>query len=249
MKPLVKVDWLRVALGITAALICMGYVVATGSVSTNLILNPSVEIGETGAIKPNYWFPSENGTLWSTDHARTGSRSLRINVNNASAEWKSKATIIHAGYTYQIRGFVRGEVAAAQFSLTVRWFYDTEGFDLISENKISIPIGNYSQWLPLGNAFTAPNGAKSCTIAFEAVNGSGDIYGDNFEVRQTESLTKFFNSMSIALVVYIISYYIIKRKFILTVEKPQKLATTGIGIYFISWLVFWILLYTIIAVA
>jgi len=63
-------------------------------------------------------------------------------------------------------------------------------------------------------------------------------------------LTAFFNSMSIAIIVYIISYYIfIKPKFMLSVDKPQKLFTTGIGIYFISWLVFWILLYTIIAVA
>jgi hypothetical protein len=60
-------------------------------------------------------------------------------------------------------------------------------------------------------------------------------------------LNAFFNSLSLALIVYIISYYIIKRKFILEVEKPQKLASTGIGIYFISWIVFWVLLYTIIA--
>jgi hypothetical protein len=60
-------------------------------------------------------------------------------------------------------------------------------------------------------------------------------------------LNTFFNSLSIALIVYIISYYIIKRRFILKVEKPQKLASTGIGIYFTSWLVIWVLLYTIIA--
>jgi hypothetical protein len=60
-------------------------------------------------------------------------------------------------------------------------------------------------------------------------------------------INTFFNSLSIALVVYIISYYIIKRKFLLKVEKPQKLASTGIGIYFTSWLVFWVLLYTLIA--
>jgi len=60
-------------------------------------------------------------------------------------------------------------------------------------------------------------------------------------------LNTFFNSLSIALIVYIISYYIIKRKFLSKVEKPQKLASTGIGIYFISWMVFWVLLYTIIA--
>jgi len=60
-------------------------------------------------------------------------------------------------------------------------------------------------------------------------------------------INTFFNSLSIALIVYIISYYIIKRRFILKVEKPQKIATTGIGIYFTSWLVIWVLLYTIIA--
>jgi len=62
--------------------------------------------------------------------------------------------------------------------------------------------------------------------------------------------TTLLNGMSLALVTYIISYYIIiKPKFMLTVDKPQKLFTMGIGIYFISWLVFWVLLYTIIAVA
>jgi len=55
------------------------------------------------------------------------------------------------------------------------------------------------------------------------------------------------NGVSIALVIYLISYYIIKSKFSLKVEKPQKLVTTGIGIYFISWIAFWTLLYTIIA--
>jgi len=60
-------------------------------------------------------------------------------------------------------------------------------------------------------------------------------------------LNTFFNSFSIALIVYIVSYYIMKGKFLPKVEKPQKIATTGIGIYFTSWLVFWVLLYTIIA--
>jgi len=54
-------------------------------------------------------------------------------------------------------------------------------------------------------------------------------------------------SISVALVIYLISYYIIKSKFLLKVEKPQKLLTTGIGIYFLSWLVLWVLLYTLTA--
>lgn len=57
-----------------------------------------------------------------------------------------------------------------------------------------------------------------------------------------------FNGASIAVIVFLISYYgIIKFKFKNVVEKPAKLVTTGIGIYWLSWIVFWVLLYTILA--
>jgi flagellar biosynthesis protein FliR len=63
------------------------------------------------------------------------------------------------------------------------------------------------------------------------------------------SINTFMNSISIALVVYLISYYLIKRRFSLELEKEKqtKLVTMGVGIYFITWLVFWVLLYTLIA--
>lgn len=57
----------------------------------------------------------------------------------------------------------------------------------------------------------------------------------------------FLNSMALAIIVYLLSYYIIKYKFKLKVEKSQKLFTAGIGIYFLAWIVFWALLYTLIA--
>jgi predicted permease len=58
------------------------------------------------------------------------------------------------------------------------------------------------------------------------------------------NLVVLFNGISFALIVYILSYYVIKPKFILKVDKPQKVFTTGIGIYFLSWLVFWVFFYT-----
>jgi hypothetical protein len=61
-----------------------------------------------------------------------------------------------------------------------------------------------------------------------------------------ETMNVFMNGIMIAMVFYLITYYPIKSKFINKVEKPQKLFTMGIGIYFISWLVFWVLLYSII---
>jgi len=61
------------------------------------------------------------------------------------------------------------------------------------------------------------------------------------------SLTVFLNSTSLAIIVYLLTYYFVKYKFKPLVQKPQKLLTTGIGIYFLSWIVFWTLLYTILA--
>jgi hypothetical protein len=55
----------------------------------------------------------------------------------------------------------------------------------------------------------------------------------------------FFNSASIAIIVYAVTYYAIKPKFAPQLQKPQKLLTAGIGIYFLSWIVFWSLFYTI----
>jgi len=55
----------------------------------------------------------------------------------------------------------------------------------------------------------------------------------------------FFSGASLALLFYLATYYIIKLKFLYKVEKPSKLVTTGIGIYFFSWLVFWVLFFTL----
>jgi uncharacterized membrane protein YidH (DUF202 family) len=63
----------------------------------------------------------------------------------------------------------------------------------------------------------------------------------------TFNFNSFMNGVALALITYLISYYAIKSRFITKVQKPQKLFTTGIGIYLLSWIVFWTLLYTAIA--
>ncbi len=59
-------------------------------------------------------------------------------------------------------------------------------------------------------------------------------------------ITVLLNSISIALLVYLVSYYIIKAKFATQVDKQSKLLSTGIGVYFLAWIVSWTLLYTIL---
>jgi len=54
------------------------------------------------------------------------------------------------------------------------------------------------------------------------------------------------NGISIALLVYIVTYYAYKTMFVAKVEKPSKIFTTGVGAYFLSWLVMWTLLFTLL---
>jgi hypothetical protein len=56
----------------------------------------------------------------------------------------------------------------------------------------------------------------------------------------------FTTSVTIALLVYLLSYYVIKAKFMNKVEKKSKIMTMGIFMYFIAWAVFFILFYSII---
>jgi hypothetical protein len=61
-------------------------------------------------------------------------------------------------------------------------------------------------------------------------------------VREENAL---MNSITIALAVYLLSYYVLKTKFKAKVEKQSKIMTMGIGIYFFTWIVFMVLFYSI----
>ena len=61
-------------------------------------------------------------------------------------------------------------------------------------------------------------------------------------------LTTFLNGLTIALAIYLISYYLIKAQFYNRVEKKSKIMTMGIGIFFISWIVFLTFTYTVLVV-
>jgi hypothetical protein len=57
------------------------------------------------------------------------------------------------------------------------------------------------------------------------------------------------NGVSIALLLYIITYYVYKPLFHSRVEKTTKIFTTGVGAYFLTWLVMFGLLFTLISPA
>ena len=65
-------------------------------------------------------------------------------------------------------------------------------------------------------------------------------------MQEPSDLYTFTTSLTIALLVYLLSYYPLKAKFLNKVEKSSKILTTGIFMYFIAWAVFFILFYSII---
>ncbi len=60
-----------------------------------------------------------------------------------------------------------------------------------------------------------------------------------------EDIFSFMTGITFALLIYLLSYYVFKSAYFTKVEKPSKLVTTGIGIYFITWIVCWTLFWTI----
>jgi len=57
----------------------------------------------------------------------------------------------------------------------------------------------------------------------------------------------FFNGITIALLVYIVTYYVYKPLFLTKVEKTSKIFSTGVGAYFLTWIVAWVIFYTLLA--
>ena len=59
-------------------------------------------------------------------------------------------------------------------------------------------------------------------------------------------ISNLMNGLTIALLIYLVSYYVFKATFRAQVEKQSKIMTMGIGVYFFTWIVFWILFFSIL---
>ncbi|GEM_PF-2522554 len=75
-----------------------------------------------------------------------------------------------------------------------------------------------------------------CTLENYFRQIPGDKLGD---------INIFLTGLSYALLFYVLSYYVLKRRFIKKVEKPSKVFTMGIGGYFLTWIVAWNLFFTL----
>jgi len=56
--------------------------------------------------------------------------------------------------------------------------------------------------------------------------------------------TSLINCISVAILIYLITYYILRGVFKSKVEQQSKILSTGIGIYFFAWIAFLVIFYT-----
>jgi hypothetical protein len=59
-------------------------------------------------------------------------------------------------------------------------------------------------------------------------------------------ISTLVNSISIALLIYLVSFYPLKAVYKNKIEKQSKILSTAIGMYFFTWLAFFILFFTVI---
>jgi hypothetical protein len=62
-------------------------------------------------------------------------------------------------------------------------------------------------------------------------------------------VTTLLNSITVALLIYFVFYYLIRGFYKDKIEKQSKILSTAIGMYFFAWLSFFVFFYTVFVVA
>jgi len=70
-----------------------------------------------------------------------------------------------------------------------------------------------------------------------------------FLLNAPNDLTSVVNGFTIALILYLVTYYILKAAFKEKIEQQGKILSTAIMMYFFAWLSFFVLFYTVFWVA
>jgi hypothetical protein len=59
-------------------------------------------------------------------------------------------------------------------------------------------------------------------------------------------VANLFGGIGIGVLTYVVSDKVLRRMFINEIDKPSTVTKTGIGIFIIAWVFFWVLLFTLI---
>lgn len=154
---------------------------------SNLVYNPSVELGSQ---YPDCWFQSDPNlikTPWSTKYSRSGGRSIGLNVTCEDADWRSSTFPVEPLKSYLVRCYVKGNVTSGNWFVYIRWFNSSQPMseNWIGQNFTQICPEHYSNWTQMVLFdFVCPSEARYADIRFLARNGTGELYADDFEMEK-----------------------------------------------------------------
>jgi hypothetical protein len=67
-----------------------------------------------------------------------------------------------------------------------------------------------------------------------------------FLIGNVMDISALFNAFTVALVIYLVTYYIFKGFYKNKIEKQSKILSTAIGMYFFCWIALFVLFFTVI---
>jgi uncharacterized membrane protein YwzB len=70
-------------------------------------------------------------------------------------------------------------------------------------------------------------------------------YAIGWSLKKNTLYSDFFTGLAFALMFFVITYYLLKLYYFDKFKKKSKVISTGIGIYFLLWVVVWILVNTV----
>ena len=89
-------------------------------------------------------------------------------------------------------------------------------------------------WIRVALGALAGGVSTAISVAAQQVTGTSII-------SQISNTNTLLNGITVALLVYLVSFYALKAKYAAQVEKKSKIMSMGIFIYFFTWLVVWVL--------
>jgi len=95
-------------------------------------------------------------------------------------------------------------------------------------------------WIRVALGAVAGLISTSAILLFQAIGPSISL------LTLISSINTLLNGITVALLIYLISYYVLKARYSSKIEKQSKIMSMGIFIYFFTWLIVWVLTLTII---
>ena len=95
-------------------------------------------------------------------------------------------------------------------------------------------------WIRVALGAVAGLISTSAILLFQTIDPSASL------LTLIGSINTLLNGITVALLIYLISYYVLKARYSSQIEKQSKIMSMGIFIYFFTWLIIWVLTLTAI---